>query len=495
MDMAVRLRRRSPTAAGRTLAEHRPVVIVGAGPVGLSLAIDLEAARRRDGPARGREQGPGEARLGSRAICYAKRSLEILDRLGVGQADARQGRDLAAGQGLLARQAGLPVRPPARGRPSHAGLRQLPAVLSRAVSDRARASRWTASSCAGATRSPASTARPDGAWLEVGSAVGPYRARVRLAARLRRHAQHRPPQPRAEGRGPGVPGPVPDHRRQDGGGLPARALVLVRSAVSSRPVGPAAQPAGSGLADRSAARPGRRCRGRGDQARARRATRCGRCSDRSGAFELVWTSIYTFRCRRLARFRHGRIIFLGDAAHEVSPFGARGFNSGIQDADNLAWKLALVLQDLAPERAARQLRRGAPGRGRREHPALDALDRVHHAQERGEPHLSRCRSGAGRAPSLRPPDDQQRPAVDADPARLLVAQHARSGSPSRRPRARIAMRRRPASARRRALLAAQPAGSRHDAAAVSGPVEATQPGRSRARSMPCSASRCRSRPG
>ncbi len=67
-------------------------------------------------------------------------------------------------------------------------------------------------------------------------------------------------------------------------------------------------------------------------------------------FELVWTSIYTFRCRRLAKFRHGRIIFLGDAAHEVSPFGARGFNSGIQDADNLAWKFALVLQDLAPER-------------------------------------------------------------------------------------------------------------------------------------------------
>jgi 3-(3-hydroxy-phenyl)propionate hydroxylase len=62
-------------------------------------------------------------------------------------------------------------------------------------------------------------------------------------------------------------------------------------------------------------------------------------------FELEWISIYTFRCRRLARFRHDRIIFLGDAA-----FGARGFNSGLQDADNLAWKLALVLQGLAPAR-------------------------------------------------------------------------------------------------------------------------------------------------
>jgi 3-(3-hydroxy-phenyl)propionate hydroxylase len=65
-------------------------------------------------------------------------------------------------------------------------------------------------------------------------------------------------------------------------------------------------------------------------------------------FELEWISIYTFRCRRLPKFRHGRVIFLGDAAHEVSPFGARGFNSGIQDADNLAWKLARVLQGRAP---------------------------------------------------------------------------------------------------------------------------------------------------
>ncbi len=49
-----------------------------------------------------------------------------------------------------------------------------------------------------------------------------------------------------------------------------------------------------------------------------------------------------FQCRRLERFVHGRVIFAGDAAHQVSPFGARGGNSGIQDAENLAWKLALV---------------------------------------------------------------------------------------------------------------------------------------------------------
>ncbi|MBL8568520.1 MAG: FAD-dependent oxidoreductase [Phreatobacter sp.] len=61
-------------------------------------------------------------------------------------------------------------------------------------------------------------------------------------------------------------------------------------------------------------------------------------------FALEWVSVYTFQCRRLERFTHGRVIFAGDAAHQVSPFGARGANSGVQDAENLAWKLALVLK-------------------------------------------------------------------------------------------------------------------------------------------------------
>lgn len=66
-------------------------------------------------------------------------------------------------------------------------------------------------------------------------------------------------------------------------------------------------------------------------------------------FEIEWISVYTFRCRRLEKFRHGRTIFLGDAAHQVSPFGARGGNGGTQDADNLAWKLDAVLRGNAPE--------------------------------------------------------------------------------------------------------------------------------------------------
>lgn len=62
------------------------------------------------------------------------------------------------------------------------------------------------------------------------------------------------------------------------------------------------------------------------------------------AFEREWYSVYTFQCRRMARFVHGRVIFAGDAAHLVSPFGARGFNGGVADIANLVWKLDLVLR-------------------------------------------------------------------------------------------------------------------------------------------------------
>jgi 3-(3-hydroxy-phenyl)propionate hydroxylase len=66
-------------------------------------------------------------------------------------------------------------------------------------------------------------------------------------------------------------------------------------------------------------------------------------------FELEWASVYTFACLRMDRFRHGRVIFAGDSAHGVSPFGARGANSGVQDAENLAWKLAAVVAGQAPD--------------------------------------------------------------------------------------------------------------------------------------------------
>jgi len=64
-------------------------------------------------------------------------------------------------------------------------------------------------------------------------------------------------------------------------------------------------------------------------------------------FEFVWIGPYGYRDHLLDRFRHGRVFFIGDSAHVVSPFGARGGNSGIQDAANLGWKLALVMNGQA----------------------------------------------------------------------------------------------------------------------------------------------------
>jgi len=66
-------------------------------------------------------------------------------------------------------------------------------------------------------------------------------------------------------------------------------------------------------------------------------------------FTLEWVSVYTFSCLRMDSFRHGNVLFAGDSAHGVSPFGARGANSGVQDAENLAWKLAYVLDGRAPD--------------------------------------------------------------------------------------------------------------------------------------------------
>jgi len=65
------------------------------------------------------------------------------------------------------------------------------------------------------------------------------------------------------------------------------------------------------------------------------------------AFEIAWSGVWQYRHESLASYRHGRVVFAGDAAHVVSPFGARGGNGGIQDADALGWRLSLVLSGRA----------------------------------------------------------------------------------------------------------------------------------------------------
>jgi 3-(3-hydroxy-phenyl)propionate hydroxylase len=63
----------------------------------------------------------------------------------------------------------------------------------------------------------------------------------------------------------------------------------------------------------------------------------------------LWISLYNAKCLTLPRYRYGRVLFAGDAAHMVPIFGVRGLNSGLDDVGNLAWKLAMVLRDQAPE--------------------------------------------------------------------------------------------------------------------------------------------------
>ena len=88
------------------------------------------------------------------------------------------------------------------------------------------------------------------------------------------------------------------------------------------------------------------------------------------ARNLRWSSVFRISHRIVDRYSVGRVFVAGDAAHIHPPTGAQGMNTGIQDAHNLAWKLALAVSGKASATAARQLRRRAPpGRrgGRRPH--------------------------------------------------------------------------------------------------------------------------------
>jgi 3-(3-hydroxy-phenyl)propionate hydroxylase len=67
-------------------------------------------------------------------------------------------------------------------------------------------------------------------------------------------------------------------------------------------------------------------------------------------YRVLWKSVYRFQSRCVDRMRAGRVLLAGDCAHLYAPFGARGLNSGVQDAENAAWKLAWVLRGWAPDR-------------------------------------------------------------------------------------------------------------------------------------------------
>lgn len=324
--------------------QRRPVVIVGAGPVGLTLALDLA---KRDVPVVVIDDSDriGE---GSRAVCWAKKTLEVFDRLGVGEAVAREGVRWQRGrvfhgereayafdllpethhkmpamvnlqqdqvEARLVRAVQLEQRIELRGRHELIGLEQEEdgVTLNVRTPDGLFDMRadWVVA-CDGA-RSPTRTLLG----LSFQGQVFEDRfliADVRLGAGVR---------PR--GLDPAKPErwfwfDPPFHRGQS---------VLLH-----------AQADGLWRIDFQLGRDANvEAERDSERIKARVAAMLG-----TRGFELAWSSIYQFCCRRAERFRVGRVLLAGDAAHQVSPFGARGANSGVQDADNLGWKLAAMVK-------------------------------------------------------------------------------------------------------------------------------------------------------
>lgn len=326
------------------LPERRPVVIIGAGPVGLTLALDLA---RRDVPVVVIDDND-HIGSGSRAVCWAKKTLEVFDRLGIGEAVARDGVRWQRGrvfhgereayqfdllpepghkmpamvnlqqdqvEARLVRAAQLDARIELRGRHELIGLAQrddgvlltvrTPDGLFDMQAD------WVVA-CDGA-RSPTRTL------LGLGFAGQVFEDRFLIADVTLA------PGARPRGLDPAQPErwfwfDPPFHRGQS---------VLLH-----------AQADGLWRIDFQL---GRDADVDAERQPERIKARVAAMLD-GAPFELAWSSIYQFACRRAERFRVGRVLLAGDAAHQVSPFGARGANSGVQDADNLGWKLAAVVK-------------------------------------------------------------------------------------------------------------------------------------------------------
>ncbi len=254
--------------AGANIAEHA-VVVVGAGPVGLSLAIDL-AQRGQSVVLLDDADRIGE---GSRAICFSKRSLEFWDRLGIGQRMVDKGVVWSVGKIFHGEQQLYQFNLlPEQGhkRPAFINLQQFYAeayLVDRVGELPAIDLRWR-------NKVTALEPRNDHVALTIETPDGPYR----LSAQYRHRLRRRPILAAADGgrgiRRAGVRGPVPDRRRQDDGGVSDRALVLVRSAIPCRTLRAAAQAARRHLADRPAAQSLCRSHGRkaaGERAAAHRA--------------------------------------------------------------------------------------------------------------------------------------------------------------------------------------------------------------------------------
>lgn len=316
------------------------VAIVGAGPVGLACAIDLA----QHGIDFIIIDDNNTVSVGSRAICWAKRTLEILDRLGCGDPVCERGVSWKVGKVFfrdqLAYQFDL-LPEPGHKRPAFINLQQylLEEMMVERLGALGHTVRWK-NKAAGVTQ------HADRARLEVETPDGPYtiEAEYVIAADGARSAVR-------DALGLSWQGKVFNDRFLIADVLMKGDFPIERWFWFDPPF----HPGGSVLLHRQADDIWRIDFQLGWASDPEEEKKPERVTPRIRAmlgndrpFELQWASVYTFQCARLERFVHGRVLFVGDAAHQVSPFGARGANSGIQDADNLCWKLARVVRCESP---------------------------------------------------------------------------------------------------------------------------------------------------
>ncbi len=322
------------------------VVVIGAGPVGLAAAIDLA---QRDIPVLVVDDND-RVSFGSRAICFAKRSLEILDRLGCGQPMVDRGVVWNTGKVFLddAQVFAFDLLPEdGHRRPAFINLQQYHLEYHMVERLQALAAAGKPVEVRGRHRVHAIGQHEDHVRLEIETPDGPYSLEADWVIAC-----------------DGANSPT---RRMLGLDFVGRVFednFLIADVVMEADFpterwfwfDPPFNRGQSALLHRQPdnvwridLQLGRDIDKEAEKAPERVIPRLKAMLGEDVAFELEWVSIYTFQCRRMERFRHGRVIFAGDAAHQVSPFGARGANSGLHDADNLCWKLAHVLEGRAPE--------------------------------------------------------------------------------------------------------------------------------------------------
>jgi len=338
--------RRSPDQDATEPVRH-PVVIVGAGPVGLALGIDL--AQR--GQAVVILDDNDKVSFGSRAICFAKRSLEILDRLGCGDALVDKGVQWSLGKVYFdERQVFEFNLLPEAGhkRPAFINLQQY--YLEQHLVERLRQLQAGGArvELRGRNRVTGVEQREDGALLTVDTPDGPYTLVADWLVAC-----------------DGAGSPVRKALGLDFVGRVFEDNFLIADIVmDDSPAFPVERrfwfdpPFNRGQSALLHKQPDNVWRidlqlgwniDKQEEAKPDKVIpRLKAFLGEDAEFVLDWVSIYTFQCRRMGKFRHGRILFAGDSAHQVSPFGARGANSGLQDADNLGWKLKLVIDGAAP---------------------------------------------------------------------------------------------------------------------------------------------------